>query len=329
MKKLRSLFVIALALLLCGCAGSNEPASAPEEPIVTEAPDVETVVRLKNDPLPEGYSLLDYAACTNSTKDSQTIIDTGVSPTNDTRFYLDFQCTSGFEVKDTWFFGCFNGYQHLYYEVGYHIGQGNDAHFYTTTGIHYSQMEDSAARTVAWLRPGEYRYPDILNGRTLTEFEEPVQHHLFLFSRQHMDMTMAGAYDVVEDYDLRIYTCRIWQGGEQVRDFVPCVALDTGRIGMYELTEGKVYYSIGNDELIPGTELLPDSSVNALNGRIQGSVEVPTLEGFVFNGYYTGFAGSGEMIIDAEGNVCADVSTENGLSLYAHWTRDEEWFDRY
>ena len=203
------LITLVLGLAACGRTEEENPspigvsASTPEatpgpdtdpapqitpEPTPEPMPDVKTEITLRDDLLPEEYRLLDYAACTNSTLDAQTYIDTGISPTNNTRFYLDFECPGGFKVKDTWFFGCFNRDNHMYMEVGYHMSQGNPAHFYTVTGIQYSQYEDSALRTVAWFRPGNYKYPDVVNGRTLYEFEEPCEQHLFLFSRQHMDM---------------------------------------------------------------------------------------------------------------------------------------------
>ncbi len=336
MKKFAALLLLLLPLLtacaLCeSAAAATPPAQQTPEPTPapSPAPEILTHIRLKRDPLPEGFRMLDYAACSNSTMDSQTYVDTGVSPSNETRFYLDFACASGFTVKDTWFFGCFNRESHMYMEVGYHQGQGNDANFYTATGVHYSQTEDSAARTVAWLRPGDYFYPDVRNGVILPGFTEPVEQHLFLFSRQHTDMTIAGTHDVYGHYDLRIYGCRIWDKGEPVRDYVACLSPEDGRTGMYDLTEGRVYYSAGSDELIPGEESLPEAEITAINGIIREPLENPALPGFVFEGYFTGYGGSGEQIIDAKGQPCANVAPEEGLTLYAHWTRDEAYFDRY
>ena len=353
MKKRWTLLTLLLLLLLCACsrvedAPSGEEYPGPESAAADEAqqsaapvtpepvpepspeptPRIETWVRLKKDPLPEEYQLLDYAACSNSTMDAQTFIDTGVIPTNNTRFYLDFQCTSGFTVKDTWFFGCFDRDKHMLMEVGFHQSQGNPAHFYTATGVHYSQSEDSAMRTVAWLRPGDYRYPDVLHGVTLDAFEEPVEQHLFLFSRQHMDREIAGTHDIFGHYDLNIYACRIWQEGESVRDYVPCLRLEDGRVGMYDLVEGRFCPSDGTEELLPGEPAIPDGGVKVRNGEFRGNLKVPKLPGFVFQGYFTLPNGEGEQIIDAKGKPCAGVGTEE-LTLYACWTRDEAYFDRY
>ena len=308
----------------------TEPDTEPDaEPSPEPAPDVETEILLRDDPLPEEYRLLDYAACTNSTLDAQTYIDTGVSPTNNTRFYLDFACTSGFKVKDTWFFGCFDRDRHMYMEVGYHMSQGNPAHFYTATGVHYSQTEDPALRTVAWIRPGDYRYPDVVNGRTIYAFEEPCPQHLFLFSRQHMDMEIAGTHDIAGEYDLNIYACRIWQDDTPVRDYLPCLRLSDGRVGMYDLVEGKAYFSDGTEELAAGEELLTERSVSALNGEIGESVTPPELPGFLFKGYFTGPNGTGEQILDEDGKQVANAGTAEDLVLYAFWGRDEAFFDEY
>lgn len=343
-KLLLCLLLVLLVLGLAACGSETEsapaeetlPASEPEptpeltpEPTPEPSPDVVTEIRLRDDMLPEEYRLLDYAACSNSTLDAQTYIDTGVSPTNNTRFYLDFECTSGFKVKDTWFFGCFNRDNHMYMEVGYHMGQGNPAHFYTVTGIQYSQTEDPALRTVAWFRPGNYRYPDLQNGRTIFAFEEPCEQHLYLFSRQHMDMEIAGTHDITGQYDLRIYACRIWQEDEPVRDYVPCLRLSDGRVGMYDLVEGRAYFSDGTEELSAGEELLPDRSVSAVNGEIEKSVKPPKLPGFLFRGYFTGLNGTGEQILDEKGKPIANAGAEDGLTLYACWERDEAYFDAY
>ena len=215
----------------------------------------------------------------------------------------------------------------MYVEVGYHQGQGNEAHFYTATGVRYSQTKDSALRTVAWLEPEDYFYKDVRNGRVTWDFTEPVEQHLFLFSRQHMDRTIAGTHDILGRYDLRIYVCRIWQDGVPVRDYVPCLRLEDGRTGMYDLTEDRAYFSDGSGELTPGEELLPESSVTALNGELEESVEPPKLTGFRFRGYYTERQGGGEQIIDADGKPCGQLGTEEGQTLYAYWTRDEFYFD--
>ncbi len=314
-------------------APTPEPAPIPEptpEPTPDPAPTpILTQIRLVNDPLPEGYRLLDYAACSNSTLDSQTYIDTGLSPTNKTRFYLDFQCTTGFQTKDTWFFGCFDRSRHMFMELGYHASQGNTAMFYTTCGAHYSQTEDSALRTVAWLRPGDYHCPDYKLGKTYYFFDEPVKQHLYLFSRQHMDMSIAGTHDTEGRYDLRIYECRIWDDGVLLRDYVPCLRLSDGRTGMYDLVEDRACFSDGSEELLPGPEVLEEMTITARDGEIRRWVLPPSRAGFVFRGYYTGPRGSGEQILNARGKPVAPVPAEDEITLYAFWTRDEEYFDRY
>ncbi len=338
MKKLAAmLLMLSLLLTLCACGEEGTaPAAAPAveepepspEPTPEPTPEIRTEVVLKNDNLPEDYQLMEYAACTNSNMDAQTYVDTGVSPTNDTRFFFDFACTSGFVVKDTWFFGCFNRDAHMFIEVGYHQGQGNPANFYTATGIRYSQTEDSAARTVAYLHPGDYFYPNAYTGITYHEIG-PCEQHFYIFARQHMNMQIANTDDTYGSYDLRVYACRIWQDGEPVRDFVPCYCISTGRAGMYDLVEGKMYYSAGSEEVQQGPAMLPPGSVQAVNGELTEGLEPPQLEGFLFRGYYTGPNGSGEQIIDADGQPCGGVGTGEGVVLYAFWVRDEAYFDQY
>lgn len=338
MKKLRICLLLLLLPALCACGAETQTPAAETgaevpaptaEPTPEPTPEIVTQVVLKNDNLPDDLQLTAYAACTNPNTEADTYLDTGISPTNSTYFIFEFACTSGFQTKDTWFFGCFDRDRRMFMETGYHQGQGNDAHFYTATGVQYSQMEDPAARTVAYLRPGDYRYPDMLSGRVYDSFEEPCPQHLYIFSRQHMSCEIAGTYDTPGQYDLQVYTCRIWQDGELVRDYVPCYSISTGRAGMFDLLEGRMYYSAGSGEVQQGPELLPPTGVSAVNGELRERVEPPSLPGFRFQGYYTGFQGSGEQCIDAEGNPCGNVGTEDGTVLYAYWTRDESCFEQY
>ena len=342
MKLLRICALLALLLLLCACGAEPESAALPAEtpapspspsptpePTPSPAPEILTRVLLKNDNLPDDLQLTEYVSCTNENTRAQTYLDTGLSPTNGTSFVFDFACTSGFQTKDTWFFGCFDRDRRMMMEVGYHMAQGNAARFYTATGVHYSQSEDSAARTVAYLRPGDYFFPDYAKGRNWYSFEEPCPQHLYIFSRQHMSCEIAGTYDTPGQYDLQVYACMIWQDGELVGDYQPCYCLSSGRAGMYDLAQGRMLYSAGEGEPSPGPDLLPPGETEAVNGTLRGRVKPPELPGFVFGGYYTGFAGSGERVIDEKGRPCGEIEPAAEVTLYAYWTRAEDAYADY
>ncbi len=98
---------------------------------------------------------------------------------------------------------------------------------------------------------------------------------------------------------------------------------------MYDLVEGRAYFSDGTEELSAGEELLPDRSVSAVNGEIETSVKTPQLPGFLFRGYFTGPEGTGEQILDEKGKQIANAGTAEDLTLYACWIRDEAFFDEY
>ena len=114
-----------------------------------------------------------------------------------------------------------------------------------------------------------------------------------------------------------------------MRDYLPCLRLSDGRVGMYDLVEGRAYFSDGTGELAAGEALLPERSVSALNGEIEKNVTPPELPGFLFKGYFTGPAGTGEQILDEDGKPVANAGTEDGVILYACWVRDEAFFDEY
>ena len=336
MKALR-LFVpiLLLALLLCACGSPAAPAqpveAATPEPLATPepTPEIPSTITLKNDGLPEGYQLTDYTLARNSTAYTETYIDTGVFPTNQTGFWVDFECVEGYHNVESWFFGCFERKCELFMEVGYHLGQNNEAHFYTATGTQYSQLEDPSARTVAWLHPEDYFYPNVTVGMTFYDFTEPVSRSFYLFSRDNGDRNgMAGDVEYLGDYALRVYGCKIWDEQEPVRDYLPCVRLSDGTAGMYDLVEGRFCSSDGNGQFEAGPELLSETRVPAVNGMVTETLPVAERPGFVFRGWYTEPDGAGLCCIDAQGQPCGDAGTED-RTLYAFWERDEAWFDQY
>ena len=330
--------MLLLILLLCACAGKVRPElSSPELPSVSNeepiaspepTPEISSVLTLKFDGLPEDYRLTEYTAADNSTAYTDTYIDTGVSPTNQTRFWVDFECTEGYYNVESWFFGCFNRSCRLFMEVGYHLGQDNNAHFYTATGTHYSQGEDPSARTIAWLRPEDYHYPDASDGRVYYDIREPVPQTLYLFSRNNGDRNMAGDIEYLGDYALRVYGCRIWEGADTVRDYLPAVRLSDGAVGMYDRTQGRFYLSAGGGSFEAGPEALPELQVRAVNGLLAEALEIPERPGFLFRGFFTEPEGAGLCCIDEQGQPCGDAGIEDRV-LYAFWERDEAWFDQY
>lgn len=292
-------------LLIPSPSAEATPVPTPE---VTPEPVV-TTVTLKNDCLPDNYQLTAYTACTNTNAYAQSYIDTGVYPTMHTSAILDFECTSGFVRKDTWFFGAFDRPNDMFLEAGFHQGQGNDCHFYTACGMEYSQYEDPAARTVATYRAGAY------------PFTEPVSRSLYIFSRQHTDGGIAGTTDTWGDYSLRVYNLRLAEDNVPTRDYVPCIRLSDGAAGMYDLVERKMYFSAGTGSFECGDSVLPPTTVMAVNGRIESQLPVPQLDGFAFDGYWTGYGGEGRQCVLPDGTPCADCGLDSELVLYAHWVR--------
>ena len=240
-----------------------------------------------------------------------TLPPPGVCPTNHTRVYFDFECTSGFERKDTWFFGSFDRDHMMLMEVGFHQGQGNVAHFYTATNFKYSQYEDSAARTIATFTPGDYT------------FRKPVTQSLYIFSRQHMDGGIAGCQDTWGEYSLRVYGCRLWQDETEVRDYVPCIRISTGEAGMFDLIGQKFCLSNGENGFEQGPEVNRPTKTKAIDGVVSEPVPVPALEGYVFEGYYTEYGGKGIQCIDKDGRPAGNCGTQDGVTLYAFWTHPD------
>ena len=89
------------------------------------------------------------------------------------------------------------------------------------------------------------------------------------------------------------------------------------------LLSGAFCFSLIADEVYKLT--LVDGSlfngVYAALGYKLNSVEVPHKDGYKFEGYFTGIAGTGEMIFDQDGNSDKVWSTAGGDVLYAYYTK--------
>ncbi len=54
---------------------------------------------------------------------------------------------------------------------------------------------------------------------------------------------------------LKIYHCRIWIGGQQVRHFIPCYRKSDNVIGMYDITNNKFYTNKGTGSFTKGSDI--------------------------------------------------------------------------
>lgn len=74
-----------------------------------------------------------------------------------------------------------------------------------------------------------------------------VSHSMYLFALNNAGTLTAPA-------SMKLYSCQVYDNGELVRDFVPCMS-DADGVGLYDLVEGKFYGNAGTGGFIGGEEV--------------------------------------------------------------------------
>lgn len=192
--------------------------------------------------LPSGYKQLEYIQSTGTQR-----IDTGIKPDGNTRATVDTQ------ISDA---------------------QTTEGHLFSVTGNKYFVVSFNPQLTAWWrTRHGSSvltSFPASANTRgrcivdknqnittvneeivTLPEADFSLNYNMNLFCRN-----ASGQFNVF--LSAKLYSCRIYQAGKFVRNFVPCLS-PAGDVGLYDLCEDKFYGNSGTGVFIGGPEIVtPD-----------------------------------------------------------------------
>lgn len=192
--------------------------------------------------LPSGYKQLEYIQSTGTQR-----IDTGIKPDGNTRVTVDTQ------ISDA---------------------QTTEGHLFSVTGNKYFVVSFNPQLTAWWrTRHGSSAltsFPASANTRgrcivdknqnittvneeivTLPEADFSLNYNMNLFCRN-----ASGQFNAF--LSTKLYSCRIYQAGELVRNFVPCLS-PAGDVGLYDLCENKFYGNSGTGVFIGGPEIVtPD-----------------------------------------------------------------------
>ena len=106
----------------------------------------------------------------------------------------------------------------------------------------------------------------------------------------------------------KVYSCKIYDNGTLIRDYVPCKN-SAGVVGLYDLVNDKFYTNSGTGDFIAGPELLPGGHSVLINGTKYSIISGRTLIGG------TGYGISkGRTLIDGTGYDIAFGAAEKALS---------------
>lgn len=180
-------------------------------------------------------------------------IDTGFKPNNNTRLVIDV------DLQNT-ALGAFLGARHAFQSNAFSMFASN-AKFQndfgavyadvtmTTTGRHTIDKNKNVLSVDGVVK-------STLTNSTLTNSTFVCSYPIYLLS-----INNGGAAMTSYPTTAKIYSCRIYDNGALVRDFVPAVN-DDGEIGLYDKVEVKFYGNAGTGAFIGGEPLNEMFSVN-------------------------------------------------------------------
>lgn len=184
--------------------------------------------------LPDAYIPLSYIQSTGS-----QYLKTGVIPDQNTRVIIDF------EIMESGTVGVF-GSRKAYQNQGFLLfGYGDGTHFQDDYG---TKSNSSLTTAITRYRTDKNKNITNINGTTITHAAQTFTstYDIYLFT-----INTAGAAMTAYIKNLKIYSCRIYQGNTLVRNYVPCETL-SGEKGMYDLKNGQFYSNAGTGSFIGG-----------------------------------------------------------------------------
>ena len=180
--------------------------------------------------VPSGYTQLEYIESSGT-----QYIDTGIAPKNTTRVVADFQCLQS--SGDPTVFGAWSGQiSNAFVFLALAARSGGHGFFQTQMASYTKDMtvrHTVDADGTAWQ----------LDGEALLSFESATfscPHSIYLFA--YNNNGTAGNLQT----SMRIYGCRIYDGGTLMRDFVPALR-DSDRVaGLYDTANDVFYTNTGS-----------------------------------------------------------------------------------
>lgn len=252
-----------------------------------------------NSKLPDEYTRLEYIEATGTQH-----IDTGFNPNQDTRIVIDLESFAETNRPRAWFGARkeqSTGRTSIYlgnnssenYSVYGHYGLDAGLSFSFTKDQHNARRTIDFNKNVVTFSTGEsYTFP----AQTF-QVEIP----LYLFTMNDPDHA-----DYDKHCEMRVYSCKIYDNGTLIRDYVPAKRND-GEVGLYDTASGVFYTNAGTGAFIAGEfsygfSLFPIVeyglwTVTAINGG--KSVEQ-------------------DVLVDAA--VAFEIEMSFGVTIYSHGT---------
>ncbi len=191
-----------------------------------------------NGRLPLGYFELTYIQSTGT-----QYIDTGIKPNQDTRVVCKAKAPTN--SGSNFLFGGRTSISANKFSFGssgdyYYVGYGNGTNVKTSKVSKFSGIMFIDADKQNWTLVAD-SVIETITGGTYSSFTSPV--NLVLFAC-NTNGTLAYGSDT-------IYSCKIYDNGTLIRDFVPCKTADD-EVGLYDLVNDVFYANKGTGEFVGG-----------------------------------------------------------------------------
>jgi len=206
----------------------------------------------------ETYQALDYIESSGT-----QFIDTGYLPTAATEMqsdiYLSGDCD--FTLGGGYLFGCGEGDKRFSINFGSTIGSERRLYAWLNTSgsavnrIDFTEGIGARLPLLARASTGLVRYGSLCaSGAKKTAAHTDGQQTLILFGYKSPDKSVVP----FSYYRMRVYGCKISEGGVLKRDFTPCRRLFDGEVGLYDRVTKRFYGNGGTGVFAAG---LPDATL--------------------------------------------------------------------
>lgn len=187
--------------------------------------------------LPSGYTQLEYIQSSGT-----QYIDTGIAPTINTRFEVDFQPTT--QGQDDGVIGCVDP---------------NACIVYTASTVYGSFKQGTGASTTVNTTVMARHTASISNGLFVLDGTSHTFSAVSSFSTTQKVLLFALSYagasgGVYGKSSCRMYAAKIYSGGTLLRDYIPCKNA-SGTIGLYDTVNSQFYSNAGTGTFIAGPEV--------------------------------------------------------------------------
>lgn len=184
--------------------------------------------------LPAGYEEIPYIESTGT-----QYIDTGIAPTINTRFEVDFQPTT--QGQDDGVIGCVDP---------------NACIVYTASTVYGSFKQGTGASTTVNTTVMARHTASISNGLFVLDGTSHTFSAVSSFSTTQKVLLFALSYagasgGVYGKSSCRMYAAKIYSGDTLLRDYIPCKNA-SGVVGMYDIVGGAFYKNAGTGVFASG-----------------------------------------------------------------------------